>query len=125
MATNLTVKELMKRKAELKEKKTKKQTQKLYIKSLDANIVIEKPEKSVVIDALSMDEGGDDFMVYECVVEPKLKSAELHKEFEVSHEPTKIVDMLFEKGEITNIAQKCLELSGYGNSVQVVEEVKN
>lgn len=125
MAEILTLKELMKRKAELKEKKTKKQTQTLYIKSLGAKIEIEKPDRSVVVDALGMDEGGDNFMVYECVVHPKLKSTELHKEFEVESDPMKIVNEIFEDGEITNIAKKCLELSGYGDSVKVVEDIKN
>lgn len=125
MAEHLTIKELMKRKAELKEKKSKKQTQTLYIKSLDANIVIEKPDKSTIANALSMD-NGDEFLTYEVVVSPKLKSKELHAEFEVTYEPTKIVDILFEQGEITSIAQQALTMAGYGNtSVKVVDDLKN
>ena len=125
MTKTLTITDLLKRKQEIKESKTKKKRQTLYINSLDSNIVIEKPDRSVVVDALGMNENGDEFLVYECVAEPKLKSTELHKEFEVTHDPIRIVTELFESGEITNIAQKCLELSGYGNSVKVVDEVKN
>lgn len=125
MSKKLTVQELIKRKSEIKDKKANKPKQQLYIKSLDGYITIEQPSQSLVLDALEMDEEGDKFLVYECVIEPKLKSTELHSEFGVKHNPIKITQMIFEAGEIAQIAQKCLELAGYGDTVEVVKDIKN
>lgn len=126
MSKNLTIKELIKRKAELKNHRNNKKKQTLHIQSLDAHIKIQQPDQSLVMDAMEMAEnGGDEYMTYESVVEPNLKSTELHKEFGVEHDPIKIVDAIFEPGEVSRIAQASIELSGYGNSVKVVDEIKN
>lgn len=126
MTQPLTIKELIKRKAELKSNRDNKKKQTLHIASLDAHITIEQPDKSLVMDAMEMaGDGGDEYTTYECVIEPNLKSAELHKEFGVENDPIKIVDAIFEPGEVSRIAQACINLSGYGNSVKVVEQIKN
>lgn len=126
MAKPVTISELVKRKSELKENRNNKPKQTLYVKSLDGHITIQKPDRSIVVDALEMaDDGGDHFTLYECVVEPNLKSTELHKEFGVEHNPHAIADEIFEVGEISQIARKCLEFAGYGNTVKVVDKVKN
>lgn len=126
MTQPLTIKDLINRKSELKNHRNNKKKQTLHIASLDANITIEQPDKSLVLDAMEMaDDGGDEYTTYECVIEPNLKSTELHKEFGVEHDPIKIVDAIFEPGEVSRIAQACINLSGYGNSVKVVDKVKN
>ncbi len=126
MAKPLTIKELMQRKAELKNNRNNKKKQTLHIASLDAHITIEQPDKSLVLDGIEMvDDGGDEYMTYECVIEPNLKSTELHKEFGVENDPIRIVDMIFEPGEVSRIARACIELSGYGDSVKVVNKIKN
>lgn len=126
MAQPISIKELIKRKAELKNNRNNKKKQTLHIQSLDSHIKIKQPDKSLVMDAMEMaGDGGDEYTTYECVIEPNLKSTELHKEYGVEHDPMQIVHAIFEPGEVSRIAQACINLSGYGNSVKVVDDIKN
>lgn len=126
MAQPLSIKELIKRKAELKNHRNNKRKQTLHIESLGAHITIVEPDKALVMDALEMaNDGGDEYMTYESVIEPNLKSTELHKEFGVEHDPIKIVDLIFLPGEVSRIAQSSIGLAGYGDSVKVVDKIKN
>lgn len=118
----LTVKELIARKQQLANKGAKKQT--LYIKSLDANITIQQQSREVYLDAMDMGAAGDSYVVYNAVIEPKLKDKELQEAYGCT-EPMDIVFKIFEPGEIPQIAMVCAELAGFGNSVKVVEEIKN
>ena len=118
----MTIDKLIKQKAKYAVKKDKKTE--LYIPSLDASIVIGKPDRSLCMEALKMDEDGDSFLVYSCVLDPLLKNKELQDAYECV-EPTDIVEKIFEPGEIGSISQKCLEMAGYNNEVKAVDDIKN
>jgi hypothetical protein len=122
--TKLTLKELVRRKEQVLESKKKKKTRDLYIKSLDAVITIEEPDAALARDAQEMDEKGDNYIVYSCVIEPCLKSKELQEAYECV-EPMDIVEKVFAAGEIPQIAIECIKLAGYIDGVKVVEDIKN
>lgn len=124
MSKPISIADLLERKDQLKNKKN--QTKTLYIESLDSHIVIQKPSRALVNEALSMDgDKADEHIVYNCVIKPNLKSADLQKGFGCV-EPTDIVDMLFEAGEVTAISGHSLQLAGYGNGLKAVDkEIKN
>ena len=69
-----------------------------------------------------MDAGvGDKYLCYECITEPNLKSKEVQDAFGCT-EPMDVVDIIFEPGEIPQIAIECMKLAGYMGGV---EQVKN
>jgi len=119
----ITLQELIRRKEQMLEAKKTPKKAELYIKSLDGVITIEAPTSALARDAQDM-EAGDNFLVYQCVVDPCLKSKELQKAFECV-EPMDIVEKLFDPGEIPQISVECLKLSGYIDGVRAVEETKN
>ncbi len=63
----------------------------------------------------------DKYFVYEIVKKPNLKSEKLHTEFGCKDNPLDIVDVLFETGEIADIAKIAASFAGFG----VVEEVED
>jgi hypothetical protein len=102
-------------------KKRKEETKELRVKSLDGNIVIGKPDRQLILEAMDMkDEDGDLYLVYECVLEPNLKDKELQEAYGVNG--YEIVDAIFEVGEISSISKEITKFAGYGDSV---EEIKN
>lgn len=119
----LTIKDLLQRKEAIKAKRVN-ETKNLYVKSLDGIITINKPDRSLCLDAMEMGENGDAYMVYNCVIEPNLKAQELQEDYGCVI-PMEIVEKLFEPGEIAGIARECVALAGYGDSVTVVEDIKN
>ena len=122
MNKRLSVKDLIARKEEIKNKKD--ETKELYIESLDANIIIRKPDKALCLDAMDMGvKSGDEFLVYNSVVEPRLKDKELQSAYDCVT-PSEIVDKIFEIGEISLIAKECISLAGFTDSVKVVDDVK-
>lgn len=128
MAKNkLTIKDLIENKE--KYTKEKKRTQELYVESIDATITIEKPERSLVLDAIELAEdenhegNGDDFLVYNMVKEPNLKDKELQKAYGCV-EPIDIVHEIFDVGTITSIAQAGMALAGYTSKVTPVDDIK-
>ncbi len=122
----LTIKDILKRKDYFKNKNN--ETKELYIKELDANIVVQVPDKELCYEAINMDsENGEDnaFLTYNCVIEPNLKSSELQDEFK-PHVPSDIVYDIFKVGTVEYIAKECLKAAGFdGDNVTVVEEMKN
>lgn len=118
----ITLDMLMKEKAKYATKKDVKEE--IYIPSLEASITVAKPDRSLCMEALKMEAGGDEFLVYSCVVEPNLKNNDLHTAYGCV-EPTDIVDMLFLPGETAQISQVCLDLAGYSNDVTAVKDLKN
>lgn len=118
----MTIEKLIKEKAKYAVKMDK--TQELFIPSLNASVVVGKPDRSLCMEALKMEDEGDAFLVYSCMVEPTLKDTELHKVYGCV-EPTDIVEKIFEPGEIGSISQKCLEMAGYSNEIKAVEDLKN
>jgi len=104
MSKNITIKDLLAKKEQFKNKKQSTET--LFIESLNANIIIKEPTREFCYEALEMAQESPDkadlHNVYHCVVEPNLKDPELQKEFGCV-EPTDIVDMIFKAGEVHNI----------------------
>jgi len=126
MGKQLTIADLLAKKEELK--KGNRRTASLYIASLDGEITIQEPERSVALEALQMaqddsrSDKADPYLVYHCVVQPNLKDQQLQKEFGCV-EPFDIVDMLFRPGEIQAISGHALKLAGFGEGVRKVDEI--
>lgn len=125
----LNLAELIKEKAKYKLGEETK-TAELKVDRLDAIITIEIPDTQLCMDALNAkdDETGkkaDDYLVYTIMQEPNLKDKELQKAYECA-EPTDIVEMIFTRGEIADIATYALDEAGFKRgTVKVVEELKN
>lgn len=126
--TKLTLNELVKRKAQIQESRKTKKTQNLYIKSLDGVITIEEASRNVLVDTIEMEKDdvlkSQKYLLYNCIVEPNVKDKSLQEEFECI-EPYDIVDKIFSTGEIGQICNALLSLSGYTSGVEVVEDIKN
>jgi len=123
--TKITLAELIARKEQMLEGKKKPKTAQLYVKSLDGNITITCPDKALIDDVFSGEDDMDAYLLYQCITEPCLKDTNLHKEFGCV-EPTEIVEMLFNQGEVKMISKEIIKLAGYyGDSVKVVEDLKN
>lgn len=121
----ITLQELIERKEQAINAKKNPKRADLYVKSLDGIITIEEPSACVLQDALKMDEKGDQYIVYQCCVEPKLKDSDLLKAYNVA-EPLDIVDYVFEPGEVKAISIKCAELAGYvDGNVKLIKKIKN
>lgn len=116
----LTLTELIKEKEKYQVKSGVKKD--LYLDQLDATITILQPERSVVMDAIESQ--SDEYMVYDIVIEPNLKDAELQKAYGCV-EPIDIVSKIFNPGTIKGIAQEGLKLAGYESNVKAVEDLKN
>lgn len=119
--TKLTLENLMKRKEQMLAAKKTKETEDIYVPSLDASVTIEEPDAALCRDAADMEDGeGDKYLCYKCIIEPNLKDSTLQKEFNCS-EPADIVKKIFKPGEIPQIAQECIRLAGYNGDVKVVK----
>lgn len=120
----VTLKDILKRKEFFESKKN--QTMELFVKSLDGNIVISKPDRELCMECIDMEDSleGDKYFVYEIVKQPNLQDTGLHEAFGVTV-PTDIVDKIFDAGEISNIAKEGLKFAGYLDSVEVIEDLKN
>ena len=115
------LKDLIEKKEQLKNKTPKRAE--IFVKSLNGTVTIEAPSVALAKDAQGMDDG-DDFIVYNCVVDPNLKDKKLQEEFGTAL-PLEIVQAIFEPGEIPQVAIECLKLSGYIEGVKVVDTLKN
>lgn len=121
----ITLKELIEKKEQRLAAKREKIQDEMYIESLGGTVVIEEPSASLIRDAVKMDEDGDRYMVYQCCIEPNLKSEELQSAYGVI-EPPEIVDVIFKPGEVSHLAQQCMKMAGFSeNSVQPVKDLKN
>ena len=60
-----------------------------------------------------------------CTVFPNLNDAELQDSYEVMGAEELITEMLDKDGEFQAYVKKCLEVSGYENNAELVEEAKN
>jgi hypothetical protein len=101
--------------------KKKKETEDIYIPSLDATITIEEPDGTLVRDANEMEAGeGDKYLCYECIIEPRLKAKDVQDAFGCNV-PMDICDILFKPGEIPQIAVAIMKLAGYGGGVEAIK----
>lgn len=120
----ISIEDILKRKKFFEEKK--KETKKLYVKSLDACIVVEKPDKELLFDVNDMDDEAesDMYLVYECIKEPNLHSPEIQEAFKDKiNNPMEIIYEIFEPLEVANISRELVKFSGFGG-VEEVEELK-
>ena len=121
-ATKITLDTLLARKEQAIEDKRKNSTGELYVQSLDGTITVKPPTRAILSDARETDDDSlaDRYLVYQCVVEPNLKDKKLQDAYGCG-EPDEIVDKIFELGEISKIADKCVNMAGFGNSVKTVK----
>jgi len=94
----------------------------LYLDQLDATVTIIQPDRSTVLD--SFESESDEYMVYNIVIDPNLKDAELQKAYGCA-EPMDIVTKIFDPGTVVGIAKAGLKLAGFESNVTVVEDLKN
>lgn len=126
--SKLTVSQLIKDKEKYQVKDDTKAE--ISIERLDASITIQKPSRSLCMEAMQMTtdenqaEKADIFMVYNTVIEPNLKDSKLQKEFGCV-EPDDIVAKIFEIGEISQIATAAMDLAGYNSGVKRINDIKN
>lgn len=119
----LTIADLIDAKEKFDEKK--KETKDVYVEELGAVVTIEKPTRKLIMESIEMgNEGGDDFLVYNCITEPNLKDSELQKIYGCV-EPTDIVEKIFNMGSTKGIAEQVLSLAGFDSKVTAVDELKN
>lgn len=119
----ITVKDIIKRKNQILKKRQSKKT--FYVGSLEGDIVCNVPDTEIVMDALDMEgRNGDLYLIYNCMVEPNLKSPELQEAFELDT-PMHIVEQILTPGEVSSLSIELLKCAGYHDSVKLVEEVKN
>ena len=85
-------------------------------------VVVKKPTKSMVLEALGRESDGDAYLILQQVVEPDLKDSALQDAYGCV-EPLDIVEKLFMPGEIVNFSRAIMKTSGYG--VDIVEDLKN
>lgn len=129
MTKILNIGDLIKEKAKYKLGGENK-TATLMMERLNANVIIEIPDVTLCMDAMNQnsDETGkkaDDYLVYTIMQEPNLKDKELQKAYECD-EPTDILEQIFTRGEIADIAAFALDAAGFKRgTVKVVEELKN
>ena len=103
----------------------KKETKDVYVEQLDAIIKIEKPERSLILESLEMENSSaDDFLIYNCIIEPNLKDNELQKNYGCV-EPIDIIEKIFDLGSIKGIAEQALSMAGFDSKVTAVDELKN
>lgn len=104
----------------------------IYVTSLDEEIIIrnltfEEIRECTEIDDSSDPNRSDKYSIYLAVVEPSLK--EIATELKAQGEISEYLDVIniFDMGEITEIAQEIMDLSGIKSTkqIKVVEELKN
>ena len=110
----LTLQELIAQRESIKDKRN----QKYEIETSLGTILATVPDAALVSEAMSLKDDGAlrNHIVYNSVVEPNLKDAELQKVYGVM-EPTEIVTAIFSPGEIFKIADKLLDLAGYDKKI--------
>lgn len=89
------------------------------IETVIGTVTIAMADKALVTEALEMGkDGGDEFLVYECVKEPNLKDAKLQEAFDCA-EPIDVVEKIFKPGEAAALATLIMRHAGYENGNQM------
>lgn len=103
----------------------KKITKEVYVEQLDATVTVGKPDRSLILESFELGSSeADDFLIYNCIVEPNLKDGELQKAYGCV-EPIDIIEKIFDLGSIKGIAEQALSMAGFDSKVTAVEELKN
>lgn len=104
---------------------SKNETKNIHIEKLDAVITIVKPARTLIFESLEMGSyGGDEFLVYNSIIEPNLKDKELQSAYGCV-EPTDIVNEIFDMGTVKGIAEQALSMVGVDSKVKAVDDLKN
>lgn len=126
----LTMDDLIKQKESLIRKKGVKKKMDIYLEQLESVVTIEEPDSSLVTESIDIgsdekqDSNGDDFLVYNVMIEPNLKDAELQKIYECK-EPVDIVNSIFSPGTVSAIAVEAMKMAGYMDGITPVAKLKN
>lgn len=119
----VTIAELIDKKDEISANKKKHYA----IETSIGEIICKLPTSGLVAEAWGMADTmtANKFMILNCCVEPNLKDSQLQKEFGCG-EPTDIVPLLFQVGEISRIPTLLMELAGFNQNLnhKVVSDVK-
>lgn len=117
----VSINELIAKREEIKSRKC----QKLTINTSIGEVVARKPSNSLMAEALGLDGNNDEYVVYNCLVEPNLKDKDLQKAYECA-EPMDIVGKLFEFGEIKAISDVLIKSVGVGKKLDhaIFDEAK-
>ena len=97
-----------------------------YVQSLEGTVLLKAPKVEEVADATKLaEDGGNEYLIYSCCVDPNLKDKELQESYGVA-EPVELVQKIFEPGEIASLSIECMKLAGYSeDSVRPVDTIKN
>lgn len=117
----VSISDLIAKREEIKGRKA----QKLSIMTSIGEVVAKKPTSYLMVEALELDEGGDEYLVYNCIEEPNLKDKELQDAYDC-HDPIDIVTKLFDFGEIKAIATVLISAVGMGKKLDhaILDEIK-
>jgi len=106
-------------------KSKKSEIRELYVKSLDATVIITKPTRSIILDSNDLgNEGANLFLVYECVTEPSFKNTTLQDAYGATG--YEVLEQILEPGEVDNIAKEIIKFGGYtADNISIVDSIKN
>ncbi|OHW62168.1 phage XkdN-like protein [Andreesenia angusta] len=118
----LSAKDLIAKKGLIEKKKTKN----ISIEVSELGVMIFKtPTTEDLMDANEYSGRAQDFLVFNCSVEPNLRNQELQEAFGVAT-PIEIVRELLLPGEIHNIAELLSSSAGFNDeSAKLVNDIKN
>ena len=109
-----------------KEAITARKKRRYDIETSAGTFVIKVPSKSLMAETTGLDEGNDEYLIYNSVVEPDLSDKKLQQAYNCA-EPTDIVGKLLDAGEITAVSKQIMKCAGYGKEIkaELHEEIKN
>lgn len=118
---SISINELIAKREEINARKA----QKLTIETSIGEVVAKKPTASIMSEALGLESNNDQYLVYNCIIEPDLKDKELQQAYECI-EPMDIVDKVFDVGEVKAISTVLVESVGGGKKLShaIADEVK-
>lgn len=97
------------------------------IKTSIGTLTVKKPTASLVAETNELEDGNEEYLIINSVVEPDLKEPQLLKAYDCI-EPTDIVRKLFDAGEIMALSRTIMSTAGYnaGNlESKLHEDAKN
>jgi len=126
--TKVSLEQLIRKKLERDNRKNA--TKEVYIKSLNANLVVKNPSDTQKIEFADATKSGSyvDMMeayvrlIYDCC--PTLQSKELQDSIEVNY-PYDTVKAIFDTEEIAEIGLKVLNFFDYDKEISTDEKLKN
>ena len=118
---SISINELIAKREEINARKA----QKLTIETSIGEVVAKKPTASIMAEALGLESDNDQYVVYNCIIEPNLKDKELQQAYECV-EPMDIVDKVFDVGEVKAISTVLIESVGAGKQLNhaIIDEAK-